>query len=313
MFSRTRRLLGTDIPIRIRAASNPGNKHAAWVKERFITNRTPDRFFIPARVYDNPHLDVEEYKRSLMEMDPINRERILNGDWEVSEEGTVFQKHWFNTISATELPSYAQMKLVRAWDLAGTEVSEANPDPDWTVGTLLGRHLQTGEVFVIDVKMCRKNAGFVKRLVGDTARSDGRGVKVLIEMEGGSSGKALIADYVQSLPGFDVRGVRPTGDKVTRAIPVASMAEAGLISMMLSPWREFALAQLGIFGTGVGHDDFVDTLSLGIGELTGGVRKWSPEDFKRLFQSKPKDDTLSPMQLLQSKYGFGRALPPPKR
>lgn len=48
LFSRLRRLKGSTIPIRMRAASNPGGEGAQWVQERFVPEDfTPDQAVDP--------------------------------------------------------------------------------------------------------------------------------------------------------------------------------------------------------------------------------------------------------------------------
>lgn len=107
MFSRIRRLKSVDVPMRMRAASNPG---AQWVKERFEINAgrpeslqmTADgrRAFVPARLIDNPALDSEEYKEMLSELDPVTRRQLLEGDWDVRPEGKLFKREWFQIVEA---------------------------------------------------------------------------------------------------------------------------------------------------------------------------------------------------------------------
>lgn len=91
LFSRLRRLAGSDIPIRMRAGSNPGGRGHAWVFDRFIKDgNTASRVFVPSTLDDNPYLDREEYERSLDELDPVERERLRHGNWYVQREGLVF-------------------------------------------------------------------------------------------------------------------------------------------------------------------------------------------------------------------------------
>lgn len=90
LFSRTRRrkdLLELGIPIRHRSASNPGGVGHAWVQRRFIDveKREPGAVFIPAKVDDNPGLDVAEYKLSLSNLDETLQAQLLDGDWGVFE------------------------------------------------------------------------------------------------------------------------------------------------------------------------------------------------------------------------------------
>lgn len=112
LFSRLRRLSGSDIPSRIRSASNPGGVGHEWVKNRFIPDDwTPDmalqmrvfwkigideesgreirRPFVPARLQDNPHLDQADYISSLDELDSVTRAQLLSGDWTIRPRGDI--------------------------------------------------------------------------------------------------------------------------------------------------------------------------------------------------------------------------------
>ena len=50
----------------------------------------PDRAFVPARVADNPSLDIEDYVgRMRTQLPPVLRQRLLNGDWSVVEDAAI--------------------------------------------------------------------------------------------------------------------------------------------------------------------------------------------------------------------------------
>src|SRR5207302_1685709 len=51
------------------------------------------RLYVPSRIADNPHLDGEEYRQSLLHLPAVERERLLNGDWSVQERGQ-FHAEW---------------------------------------------------------------------------------------------------------------------------------------------------------------------------------------------------------------------------
>lgn len=112
LFSRMR--MRKDFPVRmgVRAASNPGGPGHAWVKSWFITPEAerailqlgayqpspaglifwpnPNRAFVPARVADNPSLDIEDYVARLRtQLPPLLRERLLNGDWSAIEDAAI--------------------------------------------------------------------------------------------------------------------------------------------------------------------------------------------------------------------------------
>ncbi len=60
LFSRLRRLVGSEVPVRVRSGSNPGGEGHDWVKARYIDDTSAKRVFLPAMLADNPHLDQEE-------------------------------------------------------------------------------------------------------------------------------------------------------------------------------------------------------------------------------------------------------------
>ena len=95
LFGWLRRLKGVDIPLRVRAASNPGDIGHEWVKERFVNPGSLERPFIKALIADNPALDRDDYLQSLAEMTPVERERIMNGNWDIMPDGIAFRREWF--------------------------------------------------------------------------------------------------------------------------------------------------------------------------------------------------------------------------
>jgi predicted phage terminase large subunit-like protein len=268
LFSRLRSKGTATVPLRFRAASNPGGVGHAHIKQRFLTEQHPDRTFVPSRLEDNPSLNQQEYRRSLMNLDPFTRAQLLEGDWsELS--GGLFRREWFRVVDAAP----RKLKKVRAWDLAASEAKD-HTDPDWTVGILLGRDAD-GIFYVLDVKRQRSTPAAVQALVRQTAELDGRDVAIWIEEEGGSSGKALMEFYHKMLGGWNFRSERPTGDKVTRAAPVSSQAEAGNFRMLRAPWNSAFLDELALFPHG-SKDDQVDSLSLGFARLA--IIGWRPFD-----------------------------------
>jgi hypothetical protein len=62
---------------------NDGTARSSTPHSAICTPHSPR--FIPSRLADNPHLDADEYRRSLVHLDPVTRERLLCGDWSVQE------------------------------------------------------------------------------------------------------------------------------------------------------------------------------------------------------------------------------------
>lgn len=257
LFSRLRRLKGAPIPLRMRVASNPGGEGHEWVKLRYlIEGPEKGRIFIPAKLEDNPHLDMEEYEESLKELDPITRAQLRDGNWEVRTETSMFKREWFKVILPHQLPE--RLRRVRYWDLAATEVKRGK-DPDWTVGLLLGEH--KGFYYVLDLRRVRKIPSQVEALIARTADDDENSTNIWMEQEPGSAGVNVIDHYARMvLKGYAFRGNKETGSKTLRANPVASAAEQGRIYVVLASWNPEFFDELETFPGGA-HDDIVDGLS----------------------------------------------------
>lgn len=253
LYSRLRRPANSLIPIRMRAASNPGGMGHQWVKERFIVG---NKTFVPATLTDNPHLDQETYRKSLMNLDPITREQLLRGDWDVQAEGNLFKREWFKIV--TQYPHDVQK--IRYWDFAATEGGG-----DWTAGALLG--YKDDVIYIINIQHLQGSPKQVEARVIQTAELDGRDVPVRWEEEGGSSGKVVSAHFVSKLMGWDAKGIRSTGSKVSRASPLSSYAEAGNIRMVRGDWNQAFLDELTLFPVGK-HDDMCDAVSGAFSELS---------------------------------------------
>lgn len=261
------------VPLRMRCTTNPGGPGHDWVRARFIAPyydtlagapADPDRRFHPARIIDNPHLDVDAYIKNLSELSVVERERLLNGDWDIRPDGGIFRRDWFTLINPADVPG--GLELLRSWDLAAT-ADRPGADPDWTVGALIGRDERTGIYYLLDIVRLRGTALEVEQTIQATAERDGRDVKVIIEEEGGSAGKAISLHYrTQVLEPYSVRFERPTGDKPTRAQPTASKAEAGLLHVVRGRWLDDFLDEIEIFPLGR-HDDQVDALTQGVNWL----------------------------------------------
>lgn len=178
-------------------------------------------------------------------------------------EGTLLRPEWFQVIESAPLCE----DVIRMWDLAATEPSESNPDPDWTAGYLVGR---TAEGYVIlHGQRFRTSPGQVERLVLETARNDGPQVPIHIEQEPGASGKSLVAHYARLLEGTHrVHGYRPSGDKRTRAsVLLAGPAEQGRVRIVRGPYLQAFLDECAGFPDG-DHDDQIDVVTAAIDVLS---------------------------------------------
>lgn len=270
LFSRLRRPASgplSKVPLRMRCASNPAPN---WVRQRFIIEgQNEGRVFVPSYLQDNPGIDAESYRQSLQALDPVERRRLEEGDWWSTTLGSLFDRESVVLLDQNEIPELTSMaKAVRFWDLAATEPSSSNPNPDWTVGTLM--MFDQGIAYVIDVKRARVKGEKVEQMIAQTAYEDGHGVPIRMEQEPGSSGKALVDQYARYIvPGYDFIGMRATGDKVTRARPFAAALANGNVRAVRGPWLTDWLDELSTFPEACDHDDQVDSATGAFTHLTG--------------------------------------------
>ena len=79
LHSRLRKIKDSDIPLRMRAGTNPGGRGHDWVKARFIQGPIP---FVQSAYTDNIFLDTDEYSKSLDKLDELTKQQLKYGDWD---------------------------------------------------------------------------------------------------------------------------------------------------------------------------------------------------------------------------------------
>mgnify|MGYP004626920191 FL=1 len=230
--------------------------------------------FIASKLSDNKILMEKDpgYLGNLMAQSEVERERLLHGNWKIRPAaGKYFKRSNFEIVDV--VPNKVEA-WVRSWDLAATEVSNAEPSPDATAGVLIGR-MTDGRYIVADVKHIRKNANDVRKAVLSAATLDKvryKNVKITVPQDPGQAGKEQANSYVKMLAGHPIETIRPTGSKENRANPFASQVQAGNVLMLRGDWNEEYLAELESFPDG-SHDDMVDASSDAFNKLSE-VRSW---------------------------------------
>jgi predicted phage terminase large subunit-like protein len=289
LITRLRRLKGATVPLRLRSASNPGDIGHEWVRQRFVDYRPhiipgsksevifrTVRPFIKARLPDNPHLDAEEYRENFSEVDPVTREQLLSGDWEVHTTGSKFKAEDFcRFIHESEIPP--GLSWIRYWDLAATEpkpnARDRDKGPDYTVGALIAYHERTGDWICRDIARCRKDPAETEQFIVDTAERDGLAVKIYMEQEPGASGKTVTDDYKRKvLVGYQFKGIRSTGNKEVRALIFASAVGNHKFVLVRARWNTTFIKECEVFPMAGYHDDQVDAVSGAMQRIRGKRR-----------------------------------------
>lgn len=304
LFSRLRRAAGSTIPIRMRAASNPGGLGHMWVKARFIDAKAPDRIFIPASLNDNPAIDRATYIKSLMHLDPVTRERLLNGDWEVVDGGTIFSRLWFKNKIVSQVEGIPAGR-VRFWDLAATTNGKR------TAGVKMVRTPKG--FFIEDVVKGQWTPGLRDDQIKFTAELDGAGnCAQVIEEEPGSGGKAQNASIIRELAGWRCESIKATGDKFVRAGAFASQCQAGNVYLVQGAWNADFIEELHCAQEEAQFLDQMDAAAGAFNWLTEKTRGLGPvevpeDSLKRKHGSRDDEPEEDP---LPDKYGFLREIFP---
>lgn len=288
MFSRLRKPKTLNVPLRFRATCNPGGQFGEYYHQRFfVEGEENGRIFIGAGLSDNPHLDAEEYRLALQELDPVTREQLLNGNWDIKEAGDMFSRHWFNIVPFSNVPDAA--RRVRYWDMAATDPkkrkSRDKREPDYTVGLKLACY--QGIYWIEDIIRVQKTPADVQEIIKQAAATDGYTCAIRMEQEPGSSGAITIDKYAREvLPGYDFMGVTSTGSKVERARSASSAAQMGNV-MIADKCRNIApfFDELDLFPFGA-HDDTVDGFSGAFSHFRSPVIMSAPSGIKKRGGSK---------------------------
>ncbi len=293
-----------DVPLRVRAGTNPGGKGMAFVRERFVPDEymaEPDeekrfgrlwwksdphdgslRLFVPARVQDNPSLNYEEYLQSLMQLDPVTRAQQLHGDWRDFSGGR-FLKDWFERrwwkhgdyYYTTGNPNgwrRDQLNVFMAVDPAGTKKKRS----DYTAAGVFAA-CPDGDLLVLHFLHRKFFVHEMLPAVADVARHH-QARTVGFESD---NMQRLIVDQARKTPGMPPVTPLYTRNqgKLHRAFPAIHLAEQGKILLPdpSQPWVSVFLTNLLAF-TGDAkldaHDDVPDTLSWGVAMMKSAGPRW---------------------------------------
>ncbi|MCI4431603.1 MAG: phage terminase large subunit [Burkholderiales bacterium] len=171
-------------------------------------------------------------------------------------EGGVIKPDAINVIDA--LPA-EPIKWVRGWDLA------ASVDGDYTAGGKLGK-LPDGRFIIGDMVRLRCGPDERDTALTNTASRDGKSVRISLPQDPGQAGKTQVLYLTRKLAGYPVTTSPESGDKVTRAEPLAAQINVGNVLMLRGPWNDALINEMRMFPNGT-TDDQIDALSRAFSEL----------------------------------------------
>lgn len=202
--------------------------------------------YIASSVYDNKILLEKDpaYLANLHALSLIDQERLLRGNHLIrAEAGKVFNRAWFEIVD--EIPKGNHITY-RFWDLAATE--RKGKKGAATAGVKMT--MVNGVFYVLDCIEEAFSPAKTDALLMATASADTRSVRVRWEKEGGSAGKRDAAYIARLMAGYDARGIRPSGDKLTRSRALAAQAYNGNVKLLRGAWNERWLSHMHMIPDG---------------------------------------------------------------
>lgn len=228
--------------------------------------------FIASRLEDNKILMESDpgYLANLKAMTEVDMERLLYGNWKIKASAGSFFKRTQVGKFLVKTPDDL-VAVCRAWDLAATDKDE-NDNAAYTAGVLMGKR-KDGRFVILDVINQQLKAGDVRVLVSKTAMIDKvkyPNVRVRLPQDPGQAGKEQAQSYMTMLAGYDVVIKPESGDKATRAEPMAAQWQHGNFDIVVGEWNEAYFNQLESFPDSK-FKDMVDASSSAFGEITLGM------------------------------------------
>ena len=174
-------------------------------------------------------------------------------------DGGVFKPGRMQTVDA--VPA-GKIDWCRGWDLGSTAGGG-----DFTAGAKLGR-LPDGRFIIGGMERDQLGPDDRDELMRNTAARDGAQVRIGMPQDPGQAGKTQVLVLTRMLAGYQVKSSPETGDKVTRAEPLASQVNVGNVLLLRGAWNEDLIEEMRLFPNGA-FDDQIDALSRAFAELLG--------------------------------------------
>ena len=251
------------IPLRVVNASNPGGDSTEYLISKFIEGDAP---YVSMGYKDNPYIDDRVYEASLMELDYIDRQYQMLGDWFYKpSQGDLM------TREAAHKQYVTNMDVPVAYELMSIDLAGKGRD---MFAVCCYQYLNNGLEYIKDFNQTR-SANPEQLLINFIIKHNPdprvpRTSIVVIEQEGGGSPE-YARKYFQNLlleAGYNIPVVleKPMGNKYQRARPLMhSITYAGTkLNKECSLMEDFIDESIQLDPTGKGRSpNLVDSASLG--------------------------------------------------
>lgn len=235
--------------------------------------------FIPSKLSDNAILMKKDpgYLANLLALNLVDQMRLLGGNWNIRPAaGKVFNRTWFEVVEAVPLGGL----FCRGWDFAATARELTGNDPDFTAGTRMhysGQQYAIDDVVAVQEGPSKTEEMFIATTIQDMVYARKRGTRYMVrwEIEPGSAGKRENVRFVKMLAkAARIAGLHPpdaggklsTGDKISRAKPLAAMARVGGVKIVAGAWNDDFLIHMHNQPEWP-HDDIMDSAAIAYNEI----------------------------------------------
>lgn len=228
LFSRLRKLKGVNIPLRMRGGTNPGGLGNDWVYERFIIEG--GKPFVPAKLEDNIHIDQDEYRKSLSELDETTRKQLEDGLWVTDPAGKPFLSDWWRGQNRFLVGGKSPDAISRfqSWDTALTDKEKSAYSACVTAEVTADYKLK-----IVDVWRGKPIFPDLADAMRDRYQEQNKDGKLNgIVIEGAASGKPAIQTLragADSMLAKRVIEYAPKGSKEERANQAAVWCKRGMV------------------------------------------------------------------------------------
>jgi predicted phage terminase large subunit-like protein len=183
----------------------------------------------------------------------------------IPAEGALFHRNWFANAIVEKAPE--GLRWARGYDLAISTKTSA----DYTASFRCAFDRE-GVLYIADglrkrMEYPEQRRYVIQRMVNEKNTVHG--------IEKALHGEALVQDLrrVPAVRHIPFRAVRVEGDKYTRALAWANLAEEGKVRLVRGPWIEGFIDEACRFtGRGDAHDDQIDAVSIAVKLLSTNRR-----------------------------------------
>lgn len=246
-----------------------GYIHLCLPMEFEIERRCVTPIFTDPRTYDGELLDPQRFPPRAVELLRRDNDYMWAGQYQqrpAPREGGMFKLDRIQKVA--NVPAGAQ--YVRGWDIAGS-TKRRSP---FTAGGLLA--YKDGILYIVDMQRARKEIDQAEALIVDTAQADlvrlGNRIIQSLPQDPGSAGKSQKHHLSNRLVGTNFHFSPETGTKEDRAIPLASLVNAGQVRMVAGDWNGALENEMRNF-PGSLYKDQIDALSRAFMEMIPFMRQ----------------------------------------